>query len=189
MALPAGGRAAKPLIAGERIEIDDVEELQLKVLRKSELPVTFSLTPITLSPEEPAKLEAPLLTKGAILDAFGQNKLRDWAGKTHSEEELVARLRSQASEADEHRWPQDFSRWGGRTEPNVEGSGFFRTHHDGRWWLIIRTASPTGPPAWTASAWTRLPLSPASSPRWSGSPSGSVPLPRVYVACTMTRRR
>ncbi len=87
-----------------------------------------------------------MLTRGPLLDSFGQYKLREWSGKTHSEEELVARLRKQASEAAEHRWPHDFSRWGGWTKVKVEGSGFFRTHYDGqRWWLI----DPDGHPFWS----------------------------------------
>jgi len=53
-----------------------------------------------------------------------------------------------SSAAPNQKWPEGWSRWGGWKAKRIgKGTGFFRTHHDGkRWWL----ADPDGYAFWSA---------------------------------------
>jgi hypothetical protein len=105
------------------------------------------MTPIVATPQEPPKLTTLVLPKGALLDALGQSRLHEWEGKSRSPEEVTARLHRQLAEAPSACFPQNFSRWGGWKDLRFEGTGFFRTHHDGRrWWLV----DPDGYAFWSA---------------------------------------
>ncbi|OAB44856.1 beta-galactosidase [Paenibacillus antarcticus] len=69
----------------------------------------------------------------AYIDSMGQCKHKDWPGKIHSEEEMIASLRNELNTAD---ISVKAGHWGW-SELRLEATGFFRTHHDGsRWWLV-----------------------------------------------------
>ncbi len=141
------GAWLKPLCALERVDLARVDRMSVTVLRKSKWPVRFCLTPIEAGEEEPVRLSAPLLPRGPLLDELGQSRIREWPGKSRTAEEVTARLHEQLAAAPEQRWPEDYSRWGGWARRRLEGTGFFRTHHDGRrWWLI----DPDGCLFWSA---------------------------------------
>jgi hypothetical protein len=100
-------------------------------------PVRFCVTPVSVTVEEPSKLDELVLPEGALLDELGQSTLHVWAGKTRDPETLVSRLKAQRAAASDTQWPESYSQWGGWRERRVEATGFFRTHHDGdRWWLV-----------------------------------------------------
>jgi hypothetical protein len=102
---------------------------------------------VTATADEPPLLTEPILPKGPLLDELGQSTLHEWPGKSRSAQEVTQRLRAQATAAAGHQSPATFSRWGGWNERRVEGTGFFRTHHDGRrWWLV----DPEGHLFWSA---------------------------------------
>ncbi len=141
------GAYLKPICDGKRVDLAKVDRLELLVLRKSEAASRFCLTPLTASRHEPAKLVAPLLPNGPLLDEFGQSTLCDWPGKTGGEEELLERLQTQRERAAEQHWPASFSKWGGDGRQKLQATGWFRTQHDGaRWWLV----DPDGHPFWSA---------------------------------------
>jgi hypothetical protein len=95
------------------------------------------MTPFVASVEEPPRLEQPPLPHGPLLDELGQDTLHDWPARSRSTDEVTARLHAQLEAAPAQHWPDQFSRWGGWKNKRLEGSGFFRTHHDGqRWWLV-----------------------------------------------------
>ncbi|MBS1875645.1 MAG: hypothetical protein JSU00_20695 [Acidobacteria bacterium] len=142
------GAFLKPMAGGDRVDLDKVDRLIFVLKRKGPDPVRWSLTPFAASSADVPKLDKPSLPKGPLLDAFGQYTLRDWPSKTRSEVELTGRIQRQAAAARSIEWPETFSRWGGWKSLRFgDGSGFFRTRHDGkRWWLV----DPDGYAFWSA---------------------------------------
>jgi hypothetical protein len=141
------GAWLKPMCWNDRVDLRRVDRMRITVLRKSDRPARWCMTPITIAVQEPPLLTEPLLPKGPLLDELGQSTLHNWPTKSQGHEEVTARLHGQLSTAPDQRWPEEFSRWGGWTGRQVEGTGFFRTHHDGdRWWLV----DPGGYLFWSA---------------------------------------
>ncbi len=141
------GAWLKPMCAGDRVDLAKVDRMTITVLRKSDRPARFCLTPVVATAVEPERLDAPALPKGPLLDELGQSALHEWPTKSRSAEEVTERLHAQAEEAETCKLPQGFSRWGGCEELRFDGTGFFRTHHDGkRWWLV----DPDGFAFWSA---------------------------------------
>ena len=125
-------RELPPELAGRGID-----SAALTILRKTDQPARFCLTPISFSQKRPPRLARPALPKGPLLDEIGQSTIHRWPGKTRDAAEMVDRLRCQLAAAPSQRSPDGLSRWGGWRERRVEASGFFHTHHDGRrWWLV-----------------------------------------------------
>jgi len=144
---PREGAWLKPMCGGDKVDLSKVDRMTLTVLRKSEEPARWCITPFVATVDEPPKLTKPFLPKGPLLDEFGQSRLHEWATKTRSEKELIERLKSQLEEASRSRFPESYSRWGGWKELKFEATGFFRTHHDGkRWWLV----DPDGYAFWSS---------------------------------------
>ncbi|MCX7681865.1 MAG: hypothetical protein N2508_07875, partial [Anaerolineae bacterium] len=144
---PREGAWLKPMCWGDRVNLELVDRMTLTVLRKSERPARFCLTPFRATVDEPPRLAELVLPVGPLLDELGQSTLHEWPTKSRRVEEVTARLHEQLQTAPRHRWPEGWSRWGGWTEKRFEASGFFRTHHDGtRWWLV----DPDGYAFWSA---------------------------------------
>jgi len=141
------GAWLKPMVAGDRVDLGQVDHMTLTVLRKSDQPVRWCMTPITVTSAEPPRLSEPILPEGPLIDALGQSTLHEWPGKSGSHEEVTARLHAQLAAAPDHRWPEGYSRWGGWTGLRFDPTGYFYTHHDGRrWWLV----DPAGYAFWSA---------------------------------------
>jgi hypothetical protein len=131
------GAWLKPMARGGRVDPAKVDRMILEVHRKSDAPLRFAMTPLDATDTEPELLDKLTLPKGKLLDRLGQSAIREWPGKTANEEELIDRLRRQAAEAGDQKWPDSFSPWGGWVQKQYDATGFFRTHHDGsRWWLV-----------------------------------------------------
>ncbi len=137
----------KPMCWGDRVDLARVDRLTLTVLRKSDRPARFCLTPIEATVQEPPRMAELVLPAGPLLDELGQSTLHDWPNKSRSTEQVSERLHSQRQAAPVHRWSEGWSRWGGWTGRQFERSGFFRTCDDGaRWWLV----DPDGYAFWSA---------------------------------------
>ncbi len=137
----------KPIAGGDRVDPKKVDRLTLTVRRKAPGAVRWCMTPIHSSSGEVPRLSAPLLTKGKLLDELGQSTLHEWPQKTRSADEVCRRIRGQYEKASSQVWPDTFTRWGGWKKKKIgEGTGFFRTHHDGRrWWFV----DPDGHAFWS----------------------------------------
>jgi len=147
--MPREAAWLKPQCAGDPVDPSHVDRLELRVFRTNGEPVRWSMTPLRVVDAEPPRLHDPVLPRGPLLDEFGQSTLHEWPTRTRDERELITRLTTQRASADLADWPVGFSRWGGWQSPGpvLDGTGFFRTHHDGRrWWLI----DPDGYRFWSA---------------------------------------
>jgi hypothetical protein len=132
------GAFLKPRCGGDRVDLRKVDRMKFVVQRKGPKTARWCMTSFTVSEEEIPLIGKPVLTKGPLIDELGQSTIRDWPAKTRSVREMTTRLRSQLDRAPEQAWPAPCTQWGGwRTLRLAEGTGFFRTHHDGkRWWLV-----------------------------------------------------
>ncbi|MEI7833469.1 MAG: hypothetical protein WCJ56_09770 [bacterium] len=141
------GALLKPLCYGDALEAASVDSISLTVLRKSDRPLRWAMTPLIATTEEPELLTDPLLPYGPLLDEMGQSTLHEWPGKTRSTAEVSGRLQGQLQQAHAEQIFSGRSRWGGLEEVTWEATGFFHTHYDGkRWWLV----DPDGHPFWSA---------------------------------------
>jgi hypothetical protein len=142
------GAFLKPMASGDRVDPRKVDRVTLQLFRKGPGRVRWCMTPLTVSTTEVPKLLKPVLPKGALLDRFGQSVQRNWPAKTRSIEELKTRIQKQYEDASVIKWPEQFSAWGGWKSKRLgDGSGFFRTHQDGRRsWLV----DPDGYAFWSA---------------------------------------
>ena len=143
------GGLLKAICRGDRVDAAAVDRATLLVHRMAEErgPVHWCATALCATRESPPELTRPVLPRGALLDELGQLKPYDWPGKSRSHEQVRQRLHRQLGESDIHRWPASFDgAWGGWRQRRFEGTGYFRTHHDGqRWWLV----DPAGHAFWS----------------------------------------
>jgi hypothetical protein len=145
--LPREGAWLKPRCAGERVDLARVDRLLLRVTHKSARPARWCMTPLDVRADEPPRLVAPLLPRGVLLDELGQSSLHDWPTRSHSTEEVTARLQGQLKAAEQPHSTEDYSRWGGWQAKRLPGTGFFHTQQEGgRWWLV----DPDGCAFWSS---------------------------------------
>ena len=73
-----------------------------------------------------------------FIDEFGQYIHRDWPGKTHSLEELIAHGKAEQKDLAAHPGPPDRDQYGGWTAgPKLDTTGFFRVQkYQDKWWLV-----------------------------------------------------
>lgn len=142
------GAFLKPRVYGDRVDLNKVDRIVLSVYRKSPKPARWCMTDLLLTRDEPEPISEPVLPKGPLLDEFGQSTIHDWPTKSRSEDEVTRRIQRQLETADQQRWPDYFSRWGGwKARKLSEGTGFFTTQEEGgRWWLV----DPDGYAFWSA---------------------------------------
>ena len=130
--------ALKFVCHGRRVEKEAVEKIVLTAL-PSFHEVTLRISGLTVTDEYP---ELPPLPEMKLVDAFGQNRQKEWKGKIPDQETLQRRIARQF-QLGETGYPfGDWSDYGGWKEKRLtEGSGFFRSvKAEGRWWL----ADPCG---------------------------------------------
>lgn len=141
------GAWLKPLCGGDRVDLAQVDRMIVRVIRKDESPARWMQTPFQLHRDQPEPIDRLLLPEGELLDELGQSTIHQWPGRTESVDAMVALLKRQDEQTATLQWPESFSRWGGWTKRLLDGTGYFRTHHDGdRWWLV----DPDGYLFWSA---------------------------------------
>lgn len=132
------GACLKPTISGGRVELKRVNRIVLKVLYKGPVIARWCMTPLEATVEPPPELREPLMPAGPLLDTLGQATWLDWEGKTPNERVLRDRLVQALADSERRDGTNTtLSPWGGWLGCRITGTGFFRTHHDGRrWWLV-----------------------------------------------------
>ena len=131
------GAFLKPRCAGDRVDLDKVDRMTFTIIRKSPKASKFCLSPVFSSEKEVPVIAHPILPKGELIDEIGQSNIHIWPGKTKNAADMMTYLKSRYENAN-HIWTEHMSSWGGwKARKLDDGTGFFRTHHDGmRWWLI-----------------------------------------------------
>ncbi len=73
-----------------------------------------------------------------FIDEFGQFIHKDWPGKTHSQEELIAHGKAEEKDLAANPGPTDRNKYGGWTAgPKLKATGFFRVQkYKNKWWLV-----------------------------------------------------
>ena len=73
-----------------------------------------------------------------MIDEFGQYRHKEWPGKTHSLEELLAHGETEEMDLVSYPGPENWDQYGGwASGPQLEATGFFRVEkHEGKWWLV-----------------------------------------------------
>ena len=73
-----------------------------------------------------------------MIDKFGQYKHRDWPGKTHSLDELLAHRETEKKDLVSRPGSENWDQYGGwAAGPQLEATGFFRVEkYEGKWWLV-----------------------------------------------------
>ena len=142
------GAFLKPRCGGNRVNLKNVDRMMFYLKRKGTKPTHFNITEIIATKDDVPLITEPILPKGPLLDELGQSTIHQWPDKTKTIDEMSSRLQKQLKEAPSQKWPDTFTRWGGQTKNKLtKGSGFFKTHHDGkRWWLV----KPDGYAFWSA---------------------------------------
>lgn len=127
-------RIVLPLTAGQ---LAGATELLVGVGRKRPGSADVEITAPTLTSAAPPYLADPLLPRGPLLDELGRSTPLIPAAARESAAALVSRLRQHAQRLVRQPAMAGRSRWGGWQKRRLAGTGFFRTHHDGRrWWLV-----------------------------------------------------
>ena len=124
---------------GSRISRDEITKAELKTLPAFH-DLTLWISELAMSDVFP---EGFTLPEGKLVDALGQNKTREWPGKTRDLDDLKEILREQMRTGPKDGYPfEDWSSYGGWKEKRLgEGTGFFTKYKEnGRWWL----ADPDG---------------------------------------------
>lgn len=124
----------KVVIHGHRVHRRQLECIELRCAPCYH-DVHLYIENLRLTDERPSEYPLP---DAKLIDRFGQLKTRDWPGKTHSEEELVSRLRA-ALEDEPGSYPiAGWDEYGGDSSRRLaEGTGFFRAlKRDGRWYIL-----------------------------------------------------
>ena len=73
-----------------------------------------------------------------MIDEFGQYIHKEWPGKTHSVEDLLARVGEEGKELDAQPGPPERNEYGGWSAgPQLRATGFFRVEeYRDKWWLV-----------------------------------------------------
>ena len=145
--IPRDGAFLKPMCWGDRVDLNKVDRMKFYIDRKSDQSSVFCLTDVIATKRDVDVISHPVLPKGKLLDSIGQSTIHHWPGKTKNEEEMISNLRKRF-EGTNHKFPTDFSKWGGdRSKKIHDGSGYFNVQHvDNRWWLV----DPDGYLFWSA---------------------------------------
>lgn len=99
----------------------------------------LDLNDMVISVAQPYGVEANAdLMELPYLDAFGQVRRLDWAGKLHSEADLQRRHEEEAIALARDKGPAAFNQYGGWANgPQLEATGFFRAQKfNDKWWLV-----------------------------------------------------
>jgi hypothetical protein len=136
MFIPRTPGRLKEIVLGHGVALEQVIALTITT-KKCHKPQSVIFHDVYLTWEEPDyRIDNP-----PILDKLGQYKLKDWPGKTPDEDSLIQRLQQEYQRYDQELAYKGRSRFGGDLSTKWEGTGFFRTHFDGKRWYL---ADPDG---------------------------------------------
>ncbi len=124
---------------GSRISRNEITRAELKTLPAFH-DLSIWMSELAMCDELSEEFRLP---EGKLVDALGQNKTKEWPGKTRNLDDLKEILQEQMKTEPKDGYPfGDWSSYGGWKEKKLgEGTGFFTKYKEnGRWWL----ADPDG---------------------------------------------
>lgn len=118
---------------GRRVYKEEVSKVVMSSLASFH-DVKIEIEDMILTDEYPDHASLP---DGKLVDRFGQNKLKNWRGKTEDEESLKSILKKQYEDKDAGYPFEDWSIYGGWKKKKLkEGTGHFSRYKEGeKWWL------------------------------------------------------
>lgn len=136
MYIPRTPGRGKQIVLGRGIAMEQVVALTVTT-KKCFKPQKVMIHDIYLTWGEPEYI----VEEKKLVDKLGQLAIKDWEGKTKSEEDMVTRLREELANSSESVGFAGRSRFGGDLSTRWEATGYFRTHFDGKRWYL---ADPDG---------------------------------------------
>lgn len=135
-----GMRGYPAMMDPERgIDVSAVEELTLNIRGPVE-GIFMSLGPIKGlgSFTQPEWWNGDTNRLFPMIDTFGQYRHADWPGKTHSLDELRARILEEDRDLEQHLGPAGWNQFGGWAHgPKLQAKGhFWVTKYSDQWWLV-----------------------------------------------------
>ena len=120
-------------LGGKRGELHGIDSIGIRMRVPIGNP-EFEIRSVALSVDDPG--DQYLGDKPAV-DEFGQSNLVEYEGKIDSLEQLKAEWNAEDKDIETALPGYNYSRYGGYTQKQVKGSGFFRVEKmDGRWWFV-----------------------------------------------------
>ena len=133
MFIPRTPGRLKEIILGRGINLDEAAVMVLS-FKKTPMDQHLVIHDFYLTAEKP---DCSLTEAMPLVDKLGQFIHKEWPGKTHSEEEMVSALRQERAAIQPDASYEGRSRFGGDLSNKYEGTGFFRTHFDGKRWCLV----------------------------------------------------
>ncbi len=129
-------RQLKGTVLGRRMSPEEIERITVRItpIKEGLYQPTVAFRNAFLSEHVPPSYEPVPET---VIDALGQWKKKEWPGKTHSEDEMIERVKKMESEITNATFPEGWSRFGGDQSKKLAGKGFFRVKKEGeKWWFV-----------------------------------------------------
>lgn len=123
---------------GGRIVPEEITRIEMKTIPVFH-DITVRISNMALTDTYPEDVK---LLNVRLVDSLGQNKRKEWSGKTKDIESLKSILEKQVKDGEEGYPFENWSKWGGwKNKKLAKGTGFFTKYKaDGKWWL----ADPDG---------------------------------------------
>ena len=123
---------------GGRIVPEEITRIEMKTIPVFH-DITVRISNMALTDTYPEDVK---LLNVKLVDSLGQNKRKEWSGKTKDIESLKSILEKQVKDGEEGYPFENWSKWGGwKNKKLAKGTGFFTKYKaDGKWWL----ADPDG---------------------------------------------
>lgn len=129
-------RQLKGTVLGSRMEKSAIEKIRLVIEphSKPEFLPKIRISSLYLSEQLPPTSPK---SKQPVMDEFGQWTKKSWKGKVSNLTEMKSNHKQLEEKVQNAKYPSEWSRYGGYKLLNFGGTGYFRTHYDGkRWWLV-----------------------------------------------------
>ena len=134
--VPRAPRQLKGTITGNRLDPNDISRVMVRFgpYNDPHFLSHFEIASVFINDSLPTPyppLDQP------VVDKFGQWTAKEWPGKIKDENDLITRNLELEKTVAEAKSPEELSQYGGWKDKRFQGTGFFRTQHDGkRWWLV-----------------------------------------------------
>ena len=129
----AKARFSSRCCSGDRVDLSKVDRLTFTVLRKGAEAGPMVHDEPVARPPMVAKLANLVLAEGTAAGRVRTKHASMMAGQDAQPGRMKPASPGSIERPGQTTWPESFSRWGGwKARKLGEGTGFFRTHHDGR---------------------------------------------------------